>query len=360
MPSWERIEMTVLQRQSASRQQGAALLMAMVIVTVVATIASSMVWQQWRAVQIESAERGRQQLEWLLVGAVDFSRLILRDDGYKVQTNGAPQPTHLGQNWARSLQETRISSFLSVDKDNTDDAPDAFLSGKVADMNGRYNLRNVIDMTAMPAPKVDPAQVVVLQALFNNIRDVPPSLATQLADALEKATLAALNTNAAYTALGGSASNLAAAPLMPQKLEQLVWLLPSLDSATIERIRPYVTLLPFAETRGGGGSSVNPNTAPPEVLAAVLGIDLGTANTLVRKRQNQYFNSESDVQQAAGLVNAPTGLDVNSMYFEVTGTLRLENQIMRQRSLVKRTGSGKQVDVVVLRQELFSGVDPGN
>lgn len=339
-------------------QRGAALLMAMVIVTVVATIASSMVWQQWRAVQVESAERGRQQLEWLLVGALDFSRLILKDDGSLIRTDGTPEPTNLGQNWAKSLKETRLSAFLSVDKDNTDDAPDAFLSGQVADMNARYNLRNVIDMTATPAPKVDPAQVVILQTLFTSIRDVPPTLATQIADALEKATLAALNTNAAFTALGGSASNLASAPLMPQKLDQLRWLLPSLDAATIERIRPYVTLLPFSQTIGGS-STVNPNTAPKEVLAAVLGIDLATAERLVQYRQREYFKDLNVVQQQAALSTAPGGLEVNSLYFEVTGTLRLENQIMKQRSLVKRSGTGRQMEVVVMSQELFSGVDPG-
>ena len=43
------------------RQRGAALLTAMVIVTLVATLAASMIWQQWRAVQIEAAERSRAQ-----------------------------------------------------------------------------------------------------------------------------------------------------------------------------------------------------------------------------------------------------------------------------------------------------------
>lgn len=341
------------------RQRGAALLMAMVIVTVVATIASSMIWQQWRAVQVESAERGRQQLEWLLVGALDFSRLVLKVDGREVDTNNMPLPTYLGQNWSRALQETRISAFMSADKNNTDDAPDAFLSGRVTDMHARYNLRNLIDMTATPAPKVDAGQLLILQNLFASIRDVPPNLATQLADALEKATLAALNTNAAYAALGGSPENLAAAPLMPQKLEQLAWLLPSLDAGTIERIRPYVALLPFAETQGGGGVSVNPNTASKEVLAAVLGIDPNTAAQLVRNRQAQHFKDLTALQTQARLTSAPAGVDLNSMYFEVTGMLRLENQIMKQRSLVKRSGQGRQLDVVVLRQELFSGVDPG-
>lgn len=54
------------------RQRGAALLTAMVIVTMVTTIAASMVWQQWRAVQVESAERGLVQSQWMLRGALDW------------------------------------------------------------------------------------------------------------------------------------------------------------------------------------------------------------------------------------------------------------------------------------------------
>ena len=57
-------------------QQGAALLTAMVIVTLVATLASAMVWQQWRAVQVESAERARAQALWILDGAIDWARLV--------------------------------------------------------------------------------------------------------------------------------------------------------------------------------------------------------------------------------------------------------------------------------------------
>ena len=44
---------------SPSPQRGAALLTAMIIVTLVSTLAAGMVWQQWRAVQVEVAERAR-------------------------------------------------------------------------------------------------------------------------------------------------------------------------------------------------------------------------------------------------------------------------------------------------------------
>jgi len=61
-------------------QQGAALLSAMVVVALVATIASAALWQQWRQVEIEAAERGRSQTQWMMTGALDWTRLILRED----------------------------------------------------------------------------------------------------------------------------------------------------------------------------------------------------------------------------------------------------------------------------------------
>ena len=40
-----------------SRQSGAALLLAMLTVALVATLASAALWQQWRAIEVEGAER---------------------------------------------------------------------------------------------------------------------------------------------------------------------------------------------------------------------------------------------------------------------------------------------------------------
>ena len=61
-------------------QRGAALLAAMLTVTLVATFAAAALWQQWRAVEVETAERAQLQSAWILVGALDWSRLILRVD----------------------------------------------------------------------------------------------------------------------------------------------------------------------------------------------------------------------------------------------------------------------------------------
>ena len=91
---------------SPSGQRGAALLTAMIIVTLVATLAASMVWQQWRAVRVEAGERAREQSAWILAGALDWAKLILRED--------APQMDHLGEPWAVPLAEARLSTFLAA------------------------------------------------------------------------------------------------------------------------------------------------------------------------------------------------------------------------------------------------------
>ncbi|MFN3377379.1 MAG: hypothetical protein ACK40S_12615, partial [Burkholderiaceae bacterium] len=55
-------------------ERGAALLVAMLTVTLVATWAATALWQQWRAVEVETAERARVQASWILVGALDWAR----------------------------------------------------------------------------------------------------------------------------------------------------------------------------------------------------------------------------------------------------------------------------------------------
>ena len=52
------------------RQTGAALLAAMLTVALVASMAAAALWQQWRSVEVETAERARVQSLWVLTGAL--------------------------------------------------------------------------------------------------------------------------------------------------------------------------------------------------------------------------------------------------------------------------------------------------
>jgi general secretion pathway protein K len=292
-----------------SAQRGAALLMAMIIVTLVVTLASAMVWQQWRAVQVEAAERARVQSAWILTGALDWARLILRED--------SPGVDHLGEPWAVPLAEARLSTFLAADKDNTDDAPDAFLSGSISDAQSRYNLNNlVVD------GKVLDEERAILEKLCLAV-GVAADVARQIANGLRDAS-----------ALAGAEGFNPAAPLLPDQFSQIAWL--GVGAEALRRLEPYVTLLPTQTN-----TKVNANTASREVLVATLkGLDLASAERLLQARQRSHFKSFDDV-----LAQLPPSFDpganpavgVASRFFEVRGSLRLGDRVLEQRSLVERT-----------------------
>ena len=62
------------------RQTGVAVVTALLLTTLAITIVASLFWQQ--QVQVRSIENQRFQLQkkWVLRGALDWARLILRED----------------------------------------------------------------------------------------------------------------------------------------------------------------------------------------------------------------------------------------------------------------------------------------
>ncbi|HVZ44272.1 MAG TPA: type II secretion system minor pseudopilin GspK [Ramlibacter sp.] len=295
-----------------ARERGAALLVAMLTVALVATFAAASLWQQWRGVEVESAERARVQSSWILTGALDWARLILREDA---RSGG---PDHLGEPWAVPLQEARLSTFLAADKSATADteADNTFLSGQVIDEQSLLNVSNIARSGSIHDPSL---------AMFVRLFDLlglPQAELNRMAENLRFASDISTDNRSASQAA-----------LMPQKVEQLAWL--GLSLSTVAALQPFVTILPEAATR------VNLNTAPAEVIYAALpGISLADAQRLVAERDRTPFRVPGD---AAQFVSNPDALSSDSVgttsrFFEVRGRLRLGESMMEERSLVRRDG----------------------
>jgi hypothetical protein len=185
------------------------------------------------------------QAAWVLIGALDWSRLILGEDGR------AGGPDHLGEPWAVPLEEARLTSFLSADKnvssDNLEGLPDAFLSGRIVDAQSKLNVLSLVDARQAGAgqrghlhPALQPAG--------------PAGLGAQPDDGRARA---ALSTGTD----GRRRRRCRAAPLMPQEVSQLVWL--GLSPSTAAALEPYVTILPVRTT-------LNLNTASAEAISASM------------------------------------------------------------------------------------------
>ena len=316
---------TTPKRQPAA-QRGAALLLAMLTVTLVASLAASALWQRWRSVEVESAERARQQAAWILTGALDWARLILREDA---RTGGAD---HLAEPWALPLQEARLSTFLAMDADSSAVEREAFLSGQIIDLQSRLNLLNLLD-----GDKLSPPAQQAFARLFEQL-GLPASELNRLSQGL----LAAQRGTRAGTAG-------ADAPLMPQTLPQLGWL--GLRPQTLARLAPHVSLLP-------GQVPVNVNTAGLEVLmAAVPGLSRADATRMLAERERAHYPTLIDNRLPAPVLAAAGGgqLAVASRFFEVHGRLRLDDLVVEEVSVVQRDG----LSVKVLRRQRQTPPAPG-
>ncbi|MGJ7510792.1 type II secretion system minor pseudopilin GspK [Variovorax sp. GT1P44] len=354
---------------AARRQRGAALLTAMLTVTLVATFATAALWQQWRATEIEGAERARVQSGWILLGALDWSRLILREDARANAATGGAD--HLAEPWAIPLEEAKLTSFLAADKNIASDAleglPDAFLSGRIIDAQSKLNVRNLVE-----GGKPVESSVKAFTKLFQ-LLDLPPQELTLMVSNLQRALPVSVPAPAATgttgtTATTGTAaatgstpaattpttttttetesSTSATGPLMPQRTSQLVWL--GLSPTTAAALEPYVTVLPVS-------TPLNINTASAEALfASVPTLDLAGAKRLVEQRARGYFRSLADanklVQQTSSQFNESQH-SIGTMFFEVHARLRLESAWVDEQTLLRRDG----IEVRIVWRERGAG-----
>ena len=318
---------------SLGRQRGAALLLAMLTVALVATLSAGALWQQWRAMAVESAERQRVQASWILGGALDWARLILREDG--INNNQRPAD-HLGEPWALPLAEARLSSFLAADRDQSADSTlEAFLSGEIFDLQGRLNLYNLVAQTdgrLLPSE----ADVAAFGRLFQQL-GLPEAELARVVQSL----LAARDPGAATQPPPG-------VPLLPQRWSQVGWL--GLSPRSALALAPHATWLPQR-------TALNLNTATAEALHAALpDVDMALAREMVEQRKSAHFTSRENLRQRFPGVGAAVlqsaSFDTLSRYFEVRGRLRLDDTLIEEVSLIeRRPGGSGSIELIPLWRE---------
>lgn len=297
-------------RRTLTPQTGAALLTALLSVALIASLAGTALWQQWRLTEVESSERARLQAEWVLQGALDWGRLILREDARQGGED------HLGEPWALPLKDARLASFLAADKTVRADAllTESFLAGRIEDLQGRLNVRNLV-----LNKEVSTEDQRMFEQLFDILGLPQPELrqlALGLRDALQ------------------TPSPAGKADFVPQRVEQLEWL--GLSATSLQKLRPFIAWLPERST-------VNLNTASAEVLSAcATELPLVQAQRLVDARRQRHWRNLDDAHRDAGgkrvFAQSAASFSFNSRYFQISGQLRQAEHVLQAQSLVRREG----------------------
>lgn len=298
------------------RDGGAALLMAMAIMATAAIAATAMLvalstWSRQSGLAADHV-----QAEELVMAGGDWTRALLFDDR---AASGALD--YAGEPWALRLPPIPFENGELV--------------GRIEDQQGLFNLNNLVR-----GGKID----VIWHARFRRLLSIlglPLELADALADWIDADAVpqpVAGAEDAWYAAL--SPPYLAAnRPLTD--LDELA-LVRGFNRDVRSRLAPFVTALPAT-------TAINVNTAPAEVLAAVVdGLDFDSARALVARRNGTFYRNNADFlgQLGKDATVPERDIRVGSDYFLVSLRVTYGEARARGQLLLARTDATHWPDVI--------------
>ena len=292
-----------------AKQKGVAIITALLLTTLAIGVVTSLFWHQ--QVQVRSIENQRLQLQkqWILRGALDWARLILREDGKFSSVDDLTEP------WAVPLADTRLDNYVTSDAMGSDVAS-ALLSGSIQDAQACLNLSTLASHGV-----INPVDVTAFEKLLGALHQ-DTSLAKAAAQQI------------ALTQSHSDSQPGTPRPIAFIHIDDLLSV-PGYTPLVIAALRNHIVFLPRA-------TPVNINTASAEVLAARLPqLSNSDISALVAHRRTASFRDLHDV--ATYLPAAPDPdpalLSVATHYFLINGHITLQQAALQVQGLVERSGS---------------------
>lgn len=307
-------------------QHGAALLTVLLVVALAATVVSGLIWRAGVETHRVANQQRLYQARRVLDSAQSWAASLLR-----WQATRSTDATWLGGLWALPLPPTRLDRLpglsipAGIDRGLLDQV---WLSGRIEDAEGRFNLTDLIRRLPGDKTDIDPSQLAVLHRLLQSLQ-IDPSLARPIADRVLRLSAGLAATNAP--------------PL--HSLDQLLEVT-ALTPAMLDRLRPYLVALPES-------TPVNANTASAIVLgAAIPALSTEAIANLVDRRQHVFLRQLADLQLIMQSSLPPTvvpdlgNLDVDSHYFIIRMQARIDQVTVHRDTLIYRAPRTQQTQII--------------
>ena len=307
----------------ARAQRGIAIVTAIMIVAIAAAIAAQVAFahQIWLRQMENAADRGA--TDWLRRGALHWVSTALIEDATQGSTD------HLGERWAQGLPTLPVEGGT--------------IHVSIEDAQARFNLNNLLRNNAAST-----ADIAIFRRLLVQL-SLQPGLADTLVDWIDAdgETQAGGPEDVDY--LNGKppyrTSNQRLASVDELRLVR------GFDAKSVAALAPYVAVLPV-------DSAININTAPPLVLAALLGLDVPTAQRIADARLEKPFQNTGALAPLLPQgFQMPGGVDVKSGYFLAAIDTQIGRHERRTEALLSRSADGKSTSVVWHRMQPLQNPD---
>lgn len=301
------------------RSRGVALITAMLITALTGSLAAGLAWDNALDVRRTMVLLFHEQGQQVALGAESWIRNILRDDGVDSPND------HLGELWASELPGLPIES----------DSVQGVVTGQIEDLQGRFNVNNLIGSDG----KIDTDVLEQFQRLLLAL-DLDPRIAGIAADWIDADQDANFPDGAEdpiYTAL------LPPYRTFGQLLTNVTELaaLEGMDKASFDILLPHVTALP-------GRTQINVNTATDAVLQSLdENLDLTAIESLLAEREEAGF---ADYKKTfSTLINAKMLDQVTdvSEYFQLKAIVQIDTVRVTYYSVLLRSPNGGPVTTIL-------------
>lgn len=307
-------------------QKGVALITVMLIVALIAILATQMTARLQLQMQRTNNVGSNQQAYWYAMGAEAFAKSVLKQS---LEEN--ENVTSLGQIWAQG--------------ENTFPVDFGEITGEITDLHSCFNLnalRTEEEENGQTATKSVARKAFEELLLALNIEGVGDFEAESMADALTDW----LDANDSISSSGGAEDNDYAAKEFPylaanNYLASLAELriIEHFTVDVINKLKDYTCVLPNTNT-----NQVNINTIAqdkPEILVGMLGISQNEASQVLSNREDEGFENVDDFFALKELEKAKISAEqkaqfaVKSEYFKLKTTASFNNSYFAMSTIMK-------------------------
>ena len=298
--------------KTAQHKRGVALITAMLITAITGSLAAGLAWNSALDVRRTMVLLFHEQGVQVVLGAESWMRNILRDD------LAAGTTDHLGELWASDLPG------LPVESDTVQGA----VTGKIEDLQGRFNVNNLIDQNG----EIDQTVFDQFRRLLQ-ILDLDPRFAGLAADWIDANQEAGFPDGAEDSIYTGFTPPYRTYNRPLINVSELA-ALEGMDKASYERLLPHVTALP-------GRTSINVNTATLEVLMSLDdNLDASAVEGLISLREDGGFPNLVDTFSVLVSPDVFDLLTESSGFFRLKAVVQIDTVRVTYFSILQRSPNG--------------------